>query len=71
MLDNTIPSVDVLYFKVSKKFDQWKAAFYEDRGYSSRVEQIDRELRILKKLLVMRKNDELGKRRYDLDPKFF
>ena len=47
MLDNTIPSVDVLYFKVSKKFDQWKAAFYEDRGYSSRVE-MDRDWETLK-----------------------
>ncbi len=71
MLDNTIPSVDDLYFKVSSKFDQWKEAFYEDRGYSPRVEQIDRELKILKQLLIMRRNEELGKRRYDLDPKFF
>ena len=47
MLDNTVPSVDDLYFKVSSKFDQWKEAFYEDRGYSPRVEQIDRELKIL------------------------
>ena len=71
MLDNTVPSVDELYFKITKKFDQWKAAFYEDRGYSPKVEQIDREIKILKQLLVMRKNEELSKRRFDLDPKFF
>jgi len=41
------------------------------RGYSPKVEQIDREIRILKQLLVMRKNEELNKRRFDLDPKFF
>lgn len=71
MLDNTVPSVDELYFKITQKFDQWKAAFYEDRGYSPKVEQIDREIKILKQLLVMRKNEELNKRRFDLDPKFF
>jgi len=30
MLDNTVPSVDELYFKITTKFDQWKKAFYED-----------------------------------------
>lgn len=71
LLNNNTPSADRIYQKISKKFDDWKAAFVRDGGYSVEVEQIDREIRILKQLLVMRKNEELNKRRFDLDPKFF
>lgn len=71
LLNNSTPSADRIYQKISKKFDDWKAAFVKYGGYSVEVEQIDREIKILKQLLVMRKDEELNKRRFDLDPKFF